>query len=321
MARLVTFLFDTDDSSANDGKIVVSMQNTDAMAGTPYDFYIGITAPGGEEIKVFPTVTPDATIDGGSDTSEDFTVDIPLDSDGNYLAGTYTFVTRRDDQGSDDTTVTDTFLFVAHNSPSHLTGTPTLAVTFNCLTGIILATDTTDYASAGITMSTRLLTITPPAVDPQADETSASATASLTVAFTNVTYQVSMAIDFTTTSQNLGNSVSASSQGSVLLYEEVAVTCETGGICGSLDCIGDELTKVYNQACAAGGYHNLSSVIKDKMTWAMLNLTMAKLQYDCGDVTASQTYLTRAKEGINCGCGCSDSDSDSTPAPFTPPAS
>lgn len=320
MAKLVTFLFDTNADSANNGKIVVTMQNTDPSPGTPYDFYIGITSPSGEEIKALPTDTPDATIDGGADDSDTFNVDIPLDANGDYLEGTYTFYTRRDDNGADDTTVTDTYLFTATNAPDNLSGTPTLVVAFNCLTGKITATDTTDYDALGLTLNERVITLTPPSLDSQGVVTSGSATASMTVAFTNVTYQVSLFADFESASEtDLGDDVSVSAQGSLTLYEEVNVECETGGICASLECIGDELDKVHNQACAAGGYHNLSGTIKDKMTWAMLNLTMAKFQYDCGNVSLSETYLTRAKEGINCGCGCTDSTSDSTPAPYTPP--
>lgn len=317
MARLVAFTFDTDEASPNDGKISVSMDNTDAP-GTPYDFYIGITAPSGEVLKALPTVTPDAALNGG--TSDSFEVDIPLDSDGNYLGGTYTFVVRRDDGASDDTTVTKTFVYTPHNDPDHLAGTPTLDVDFQCLDGAILAQDTTDYEASGLTIVEREITITPPSIDPQSAATGAGPSETLTVAFTNVTYGVELNVRFERDEEDLGDDVGVECVYSVILYEEVDVECETGGICGSLECLGEELDKVYNQACAAGGYTNLSATIKDKMVWAMMNITMAKMKYDCGKVTESQTYLARAKEAINCGCGCNDTGTDTDPQPYTPPA-
>lgn len=318
MAREVTFQFNTIKGNANDGKIVVTMLNSDALAGTPYDFYIGVTSPSGEVLKALPTVTPDATLDGGADETDTFNVDIPLDADGAYLGGTYVFTVRRDDGASDDTTVEKEYLYVVHNAVDHFTGTPSLVVTFNCATGVILATDTTDYAAAGLNDPTREIEITPPSIDPQGADDTTDASLSMTVAYTYVTYGVRMSSVFSTDLTSLEDDVSVYLSGSVELYDEVEVTCETGGICGSLGCLSDELTKVYNQACAAGGYPNLPSVTKDRIVWSMMNLTMAKLQFDCGNTTLSQTYLTRAKEAINCGCGCAD-ESDPTPAPYTPP--
>lgn len=317
MARLVDFSFNLSSASANNGKIVVSMDNTDAP-GTPYSFYIGITSPSGEEIKALPTSTPDAELDGGE--SGEFTVDIPLDSSGAYLDGTYVFTIRRAEGELAGATVTASYQFTAHNAPDNLSGTPSLAVSFDCLTGIILATDTTDYTSSEIVLEDREITITPPSIDPQSPATGASATKTLVVAFTNVTYQASMSVAYSVDEEDVESGVTVNYTGSVLLYKEVAVTCETGGICASLECIGEELTKAYQQACAAGGYPRLAQASKDKIEFAMMNLTMAKLKYDCGEISDSLIYLARAKEGINCGCGCSGDSTDTTPRPYTPPA-
>lgn len=315
MARLVTVKFDSRSTVPTDGKIVVTMNNTDSP-GDPFDFYIGITAPSGEEIKAFPTVTPDAQLDGGE--SDSFNIDIPLDSEGNYLSGTYVITVRRD--GSTDTTVEKEYVYTPHNAPDHLSGSTTLTTAFSCLTGIIQAIDDTDYTTLGLTLDDREIQITPPSIDPQADVISATAAATMVVAYTNVAYQVQLSTSLTWDEEDLGDSVDAFSTGTILDYKSIDVTCETDGICESLDCLGNELTKAYNEACAAGGYSRLAGTTKDKIEWAMLNLAMAKFQYDCGNVTSSQTFLARAKEGINCGCGCSGATSDSTPQPFTPPA-
>lgn len=317
MARTVLFTFDTRSVSANNGQIVVSMANTDAP-GTPYDFYIQITAPSGEVIKEMPD-TPDATLNGG--TTGIVTVDIPLDSNGDYLEGEYAFVTRRDDQAADDTTVNDTYTYTSHNNPDNLDGSVTFTVTLSCLTGRILAKDDTDYTTLGLTLDDREISIIPPAIDTQDDAVSASTQATLVVAYTNVTYEAVLSVSLTWDEEDLGSSVTAASTGTITKLVEVDVECETGGICESLECIGEQLTKAYNEACAAGGYSRLASASKDKIEWAMMNLSMAKFKYDCGEVVDSATYLTRAKEGINCGCGCSGTTSNSTPQPFTPPAS
>ncbi len=313
MARTVEFIFDTVKTSSSNGQINAVCENSDTP-GVEWDFYIEITAPSGEVIKTMPD-SPDLTLDG--DERDGILVDIPLDSNGDYMEGEYAFRVRRV-AGDVDTTVSDTYDYIANVEPNNLGGVAVLATSFSCLTGKIIASDETPYTAAGLTLVTRSVTITPPTIDTQDAATTNSASTYLIVGYSNVTYQSKLDIEFTWGDEDLGDGISASAEGSIILYEETLVECEDGGICESIECIGDALSKAYNEACAAGGYSRLAQGTKDKIEWSMLNLAMAKMKYDCGEVDASQTYLERAKQGINCGCGCSGTESNS-PKPFTPP--
>lgn len=317
MALTIDFTFQTTQDHAQKGKIVVDMANT-AGISVDWGFYIGITSPIGEVIKAFPG-SADATLGAGEDAQ--FVVSIPLDSNGDYLSGTYTFeIRRRNTSLETNTDETVEYVFVPKNAPDNLSGSASMSTNLSCITGKLVAQDTTNYDSEGLTLIERLITITPPTVDSQDEVTSTASSAELTVAWRNVGYQCKLELEFEWGEEELtAGLTTAISLGGVILYEDVDVDCEDGGICASLECVGTRLTAIYNEACAAGGYSRLPQVTKDKIEWSMHNLAMAKFKYDCGLISESLGFIEIAKEGINCGCGCSGTDTDGTPQPFTAP--
>lgn len=316
MTRTISFTFNTVKGDANNGKIVVQCGQTDGV-GEETDFFVGITSPSGEVIKAYPG-SADLALEATQ--SDEILVDIPLDSNGNYLGGTYTFQWAKNSNAYGDLSGTDTYVYNPLVAPDNLSSSmAVLSVGFKCLNGLISVEDETDYDSNGVTVSDRTITITPPSIDTQSVVEEDAATASMTVAYTNVTYQVQLEVEFEYEEVDLGDNNTATAIGSFLIYREVDVDCETGGICGSLPCVSAEMDKVHDAACAAGGFSKLPQSTKDKMMWSLMNLALAKMHYDCGNVETSLTYVTRATEAVNCGCGCSDA-STSTPAAYTPPA-
>lgn len=314
MARLVEIFFDTRRDSSDNGKIVLNCENT-GTPGTTWDFYLQMVSPSGEVLKSMPD-TPDLSLDGEERNS--VSMDIPLDSNGEYLEGDYVVAVRRTN-GVQDTTVEVTFAYESHVNPDNVSGTAVVDATIACLTGRITATDETPYTPEGLTLEERTLSIIPPAIDPQDAAESSTGTVTLVVGYTNVTYQVKLAVEYSWLEDDLGNDITSKCTGSLIVYKEVFVDCEDGGICGSLDCIAEELEKIQDQACEVGGFTRLPQSQKDKIAYAMMNLSMAKMQYDCGDVEAANAFVEKAKEGIKCGCGCGSSTTP-TPRPYTPPA-
>lgn len=322
MARSINFRFNTVKDDAANGKIQLQFKHSDG-GGEITEFYVGVTSPSGEVLKAYPDPldggTPDATIDGlGGD---EVTVDIPLDSNGDYLGGTYVFTWAKHSNTYGDLNGTESILFTPLNDVDNLgSSMAQFSVAFKCLDGLILATDDTDYEAAGVEIDEREITITPPSIDPQAEVVEdADNVAQMTVAYTNVTYQVKLSVAYQTEEEDVGDGNTTDYVGSFLIYREVDVECEVGGICGSLACVSAEMDKVHEAACAAGGFPRLPQSTKDRISWALMNLALAKMHYDCGNVASSLTYVNRATEAINCGCGCSDA-SPSAPAAYTPPA-
>lgn len=328
MAATVVISFECRDYQANNGKIVLSCEvsggDTDA-----YDFYIGVNSPALVSIKDYPvSADVSALTDGGK---ESVTVSIPLDDSDDYLGGDYEFTIRRHNTNTnEDETDTFTYTFTPNvYDADNLTGVLSVTTEMNCLTGVLTAEDANDYDALGLTYVDRTITITPPSIDPQAEASTPDASETMSPAYTNAPYQVLLNPEFTWDSETsidasalgyttLGD-ITTISKGTLLLYKTVNVECEAGGVCGSLACIQAEIDEAYTRACKAGGYANLSSVEKDRLSWAVMNLAVAKMTYDCGNVSKSLTYIARAKAGLDCDCGCSDTSTD-TPVPYTPPA-
>lgn len=328
MGAPVVITFQARDYSANNGKIDVSC-TVDSGDLHQYDFYIGVVSPVGETLKAFSASTADKeNLVGGNKSS--VLVPIPVDEDDDYLGGTYLFTIKVVNKNNGDTaTWTDLpFLFVPKVYDSdNLTGALEVTAGMNCLTGVLTAQDLNDYDGQGITLNDRDITITPPSVDPQSAATSTTSSVTIEPAYTNVDYDVLLEIDITWDEETLQAAVdtvgpvTCKNQGTLNLYKTVSVSCEEGGICGSLSCIQAEMDEAYTKSCSAGGFANLSKTEKDNLTWSVLNMLVAKASFDCGQVAKSLTYISRAKEGLDCSCGCDGTDSSADPKPYTPPTS
>lgn len=326
MSAPVVISFDCRDYSNLNGKIDVSCQITVGDSFT-YDFYVGITSPLGDELKAFPLTADVVGLAHIPPNRESVLVDIPLDDDGNYLGGTYTFKIRIvNNSNSDDETWEVDYLFVSNvEDPSNLNGPLVVNASMNCLTGVLSAEDPNDYEELGLDFLLRSLKITPPTIDTANSEVdTTNATAEISPNFTNALYQVLLYSQFNWAEEELQaivgtlGPVTAIGRGTLFVYKTVNVECEAGGVCGSLPCIQAEMDAAYTRACKAGGFSGLSQVEKDNLTWSVLNILVAKATYDCGQVAKSLTYVNRAKEGLDCSCGCDDTD-DTAPVPYTPP--
>lgn len=327
MSIATAIKFDTRPEEATVGKISFVSTNDVAIL-TTVEAYVTVTDPLGTVIQAEtnPAGPGNYTIPiGGSNAA--FLVDIPLDSNGAYLGGTYSINIRFRNTGSlifNLPPVTLDYEFCAHNTPDSLLNSHVVTgETISCVTGDLVARDSTDYATNVFTLVSRLITIDPPPIDGRADVTSATVTAEITVTYTNVVYPVLYAIQYSYnpftdsfTGPGTEKTVTVETLAGAIIQSDVNITCKNNS-CATLACLQSYFEGLYNQACAAGGWSRLTASASGNFNLAMTYTNLAAMQLACGNVAKYSELLNLAKDLIDdCGCGCTDCTE--TPQPFIP---
>lgn len=321
MSAKVNFSFECRDYSASNGKIIAECEVADADPHN-FNFHIGIISPSGATLKALPASADVSALAAPNKSS--VSVDIPVDSNGDYLGGTYTFQVRRVNNSTGaDTTVEVEYTFDPKvYDEENFTGVLSLNAAMNYITGKVTGEDDNDYTALGLTFISRTLKITPPTVDTQSVVSTTDADAEMSVAYSNVSYNVHLDSEFSWGSETLDESnpgdISCICRGTLLLYNDVEIEGQDEGICEGVICLENLMNELNTKACDAGGYEKLSQADKDKLTWAGMNLMLARFEFVCGRASQAVTFANRAKETLDCSCGCGE-DTSNVPVPYTAP--
>lgn len=171
MAFTAQVIFDTQPQSPNKGKIGFYFNET-TVAADSWEIYVTVISPDAATIQEAADFSGAGDVTMAFGGSGSLLVDIPLDSNGNYMAGGYNIQIWRklvpvvgDPEGEE--AICDTlYTFCPHNTPNSTANDKiSTSETLSCITGLLTGNDITDYDALGLTIDGRTLTITPPAID------------------------------------------------------------------------------------------------------------------------------------------------------------
>lgn len=321
MAYSSAISFITDPNDVNIGKIkIVGSQST--VSANTTRVYINITSPDGVKFKTQAASPGDMQIVSNGSATLYFS--IPTTDSGAYMNGDYIFeIYTSTYNGSTETPQTlsmdYTYNFCAHNTPGSLLSSKiTYAATLSCVTGLLVATDSTDYTTLGLTRTARTNKISPPPVDGRPDVSGASATQSITIQWINVVYETLLSVSYTynPTPGSLLTGTIISMAGSINTVS-VNANCQSN-ICKSLSCAQDQFDSLYAKACNTyGSWKNVPQIDKNNLSLTVMALSLANMQFKCGNVSKAEELLAIVGQTTNCDCGCSETAAE--PTPFVAP--
>lgn len=319
------------DGSANNGKIQLVVDYADPGIPLVSDvgIYWGVTDPNGIEIKQFmgpdpyPPTMPDGYISSGPTTSLEVLVDIPLGSDGNYVLGEYTFhLYMKDGEYENDIGALYnedfTYSFDFQTVVSNLTtfGTAVLAAEFNCATGDITSTDSTELD--GYTLVERIHRLTPPNVPGNPAPVSVTTAATILTepfAWNNAYYQISLSV-IRSYEQEADADWTFTVLEMLTAQTTLHIVCGTA-MCDAAACVADQITTLEELACDHGSWSNIPQKDMSKALKKVFYGLAALLYKECGDYNSSATYAATAGD---CDCGCDDAEASTEITAYTPPA-
>lgn len=301
MAQAITVRFVIDPTDADVGKIVVDV-DTDLDPASIH--YLEIIDPAAATV----TALADDTQTG---TDVQFKHSIPLDSDGAYLEGAYSFQLQIDDAG--DTTIdydeTHSYTFTL---PNQNQGTLDIDILSDCYSKTLIVTDNTSYPT-GETVS-RTVTIVSPTItgeDPVADSVQTTSPATLTlvrssgVAYWNVTYSISVHVALVISDTTIDAEWDF---GITYAYADLntseLVNCDSDP-CGIIDCVHESISSLISQACSGGGIAALGKATQDKYFLLNSYLSMYVHYIACKDSEKVHYYYDLLKALIG-ECDCLD---------------
>jgi hypothetical protein len=288
--------FDADCESDNFGKLIIVDQTDYAGEGVDPDDVVGtwtVTFPDGDSAIV--------AIDPNVSTTN-ATVSIPLDANGDYMTGTYTFfysivVSGVVQPGTYTQSINYDFCPTLELIPGSCTP-PCLDVIVNCFCLKITASDDTDYGTP--TNITRELTLYPPqSLSLPSVSTSAS---SLVYDFSHTggyEVQVNTSVGYLNTTQNVG--IAARVKGSI--YKNIK--CDRD-LCSLYNCIKKLFVSLSKKADNLGGWDKLP--MEQREEWLRV-LSLSELfdhALKCGDYNDADKFYDQIKDLVNCDCGCQE---------------
>lgn len=299
-----TIVFDTDVQSGTYGKWVIT-DTTDynglGIAPANVSGAITLSYPDGTgRIGVSGDILPAVSTTNNS-------LNIPLDSDGAFMEGTYTVtyqivVTGNVTPGTYTSSITFEYC-------KTLPSKPTLDTAVDCLCAELTVTDQTDLGN--YTTVTRSYTVTPPpnlGLSTQAF-TSKQFTYNLQYTGTHSIY-VNVATTYTP-----ATSVTVKER---LVYAnyEVDVTCDID-LCGLRSCISKFTKNVVSQSNKKGGWDALPLELKEQSILINLYAENFELAVQCSNRDDITYYYNKIKDTLGCDCGC-DSTTDNGNVRLTP---
>lgn len=305
------------DGSANDGKIQLKMTNAPPTVGvTQYTVFWGVVGPLGTVRDINTDPGSVFAISGGTVTVY---IDIPLDGDGNYLQGLYTFSYRIIDEDEFYEESTAAFEYIPHVTPGNpVSGEAVLTASFNCLNAKVTALDETP-ALDGYVNDSRLLSILPPQIAGQAAPvavTTNAASLEAVFAWNYAPYQVGLTI--VRTYSIMPDPAWDFSQVELLVANTTLnIVCNTD-MCDAASCLETEYLALDVVACNLGGWEQLSQKQKANLEKAGYQTLIALAYRQCGNYNKAATYGALAAD---CNCGCVDTATTSSPEPYTAPVS
>lgn len=290
--------FVIDPSDGNYGKIVIVV--TTGLDPTS-SFKFEITGPDGV-IYALPA-TPDLFGSGGT-----FTVDIPVDSDGNWLEGAYTFRVQADEfnDGSVDLDVNNTYTWAV---PADNQAALSLDVKTDCFAKYLIIDDTTAYVSTDTV--TKSIVVDYPVISGETnigDTTHTTTPVSISLvrssgkAYENVIYAVTAHIHAVTAVETSG----AWSYTTLYAYADFAenhlVQCNKD-VCGVISCIESKYSSLLDLACKTGGLRALSREDADTLMLLQSYIALYNFYVQCQDSDKVAEYYGKIKELVgDCNC-------------------
>lgn len=287
-----TVTFDLDPQSSTTGKLVLT-DTTDLNA-------MGITASDLE--GAFTVRFPDGTSRVGNvltnpdidkDVSSVFTgIDIPKDSNGEYLEGTYKF--EYIIQVSGGKTVSCSFQEKSFDFCPQTPDTANLDFQANCFCTELTVTDNTDYGNYD--SLTRNYEVTPPPNTGQSTKTFSSRQFTYTFTHTGVYYvSVDNAVTYVDGAFTIKDRLTDSSN-------FTNIQCDID-LCGLFKCIQNFIDDLDKKAGRRGGYSELPAEDEEDLHRVLLMTRAFDSAVDCQKWSDATKYYNRLKDLIDCGCG------------------
>lgn len=324
MARF-DYKFDYQTGSPTIGKIVATTTVTPtALAVSNVFAAIKIVAPDGTIVKdaaagfgvTTPTSTP-SVYDLTNVYSAPQTwagIPIPTDSTGAYMKGNYTITTYLKYVDSVSSAITMSSDVITYNfCPVTNTASPyatKLVRTLNCSAGTLKLDDLTSYT--GWTVSSHVITITPPAVTLLPSVTTALYSLQTNITYTNVSYAYGMSANGTKTTSVTPTIVYDSSYRvieSVTWNTATSVFVACANLCSVASCAKKALSELEAKRTATGKLSESDMFTHDKI---VDRLVLIQTDMICGGANIDQ-YLAELQTIIQGVCNCSSS---TTATPF-----
>lgn len=294
---LITVVFETREGNANDGKIVVTFTDNEGTSSDPYNCGFNIVSPTGVVLCTIPGTLFEVAV-GGTGFG---TIDIPLDSAGDYLGGEYEITVTYDNGDEPVPEESYTYLYTPLNTPDHGGTFITLETTLDCDAETLVGEDTTDYTD--VTRLTRALTITPPSITGASASTTSGANVTAAVTYTDVTYETLLNVSFEYNEVDDDGLTALISRGSAKVYIENYVDCDPD-LCSLVKCLAAKFQSLKNKASKSGGWAFLSPQDSANFYYSQTLVNLAQMLRKCGDYDAAQPYIEEASTLLNCDCGC-----------------
>lgn len=292
---LATISFFNDINNANDRKIVLFAEDEEGVIPTSGQFSVfwGVVAPDATVVRNI------ASVAGTFASAGDLTVmnNIPLDSAGDYLGGTYAFVVTIKDGASIIATSSLSAAYDPRLKPgSSATTNAVASAVVACGDEEITVTDAS--INTGYTNVVNSVSLTPPATTeaPSPVTVTASGPTNAFAAPADGTYAYS--------SVTTRRKTATASILSWTLFERIAAVGSVKKECATwcsaaaaLDCI----VKEHDTAC--DGEWDLSNQDRDALLKTLSHAVLASLWSNCGNLNKSVDNLTKVA-AADCGCGC-----------------
>lgn len=241
-------------------------------------------------------------------------VDFPTDSTGAYQKGVYTiiaYVKRQATSGGaismTSETITYDFCPVTNALSPYVAK---LVRTLNCSAGKLKLDDLTTYT--GWTVSSHLLTITPPAITGLSPTTTALYSLQISLTYTNVSYGYSMSAngvkEVNVTPTNFYDSLFRVAE-LVTWSTSTSVFVACTNLCSVLSCAKTALSELEAKRLATGKLSEADMFTHDKITD---RLTLIQMDMICGGANVDQ-YLDELSTIISGVCSCSAVSTTATP--------
>lgn len=286
------------DGGANDGKIRLKVTDNEGLTGT-MTAYWGLTAPDGTVIRNIASSA--GTF--GSSGSLSVLSDIPIDTLGAYLGGTY-LITGTVKNGSD---VIATNSMSALYDPRVKPGDPASAdavvsATSSCADATVTVTD--ESKNTGYTVASTVISLTPPptTANPTPDAATTSAVTDDFSSSGDGTYGYSTTVTRTKTLTDPDTTFPMTFVVSEVITAvgQHVVACTTW--CAAADSFATGVVACHDSVCAAEW--EMTNHEKDKAIQALSYAVQALLKDKCGDGDAAVAALTKL---TNLGSSCSTS--------------
>ena len=316
MAFIPSAVFNLLEGDPNYRKIEAQIESDPVPGlGTVYNVYYEVIGPVAT-LKVADFLTPDGVLDNANPIATMPLVNLPVDSAGATLEGTYTLNYYMENVITpgvyEEVSCTITLDVLKEGAEScRIQGN--IGFEVDCVCYQIKVTDNTLYGDT--TLESRELTIIPPTIPGQAQPAPISTTEqTITFGFdySNVTYLVNLESVYSHVSEDGCITV----RENLLSQLSQKVVCDFN-LCKLIQCIEETLLKLEKEAALKGGWPNLDTYKKDILIQLQENLTLMNLYRTCGNYTKVYDIYNRIVALLGCDCGCTEQNTEH-PVPVSP---